>query len=91
MTVGSLVPKRIVFQVADVHKPLFSITACSDMGMSASWSRREAASETAWYDCFLGTESDSLRDRITWGAYPTGEEVLALHVQDVGQTGPGIS
>ena len=26
MTVGSLQPKRITFQVADVHKPLFSIS-----------------------------------------------------------------
>ena len=32
LTVGSMVPERIVFQVADVHKPLLSITACSDMG-----------------------------------------------------------
>ena len=49
MTVGSLVPKRIVFQIADVHKPLLSITACSDMG----------------YDCYLGKEGGNLRDRVT--------------------------
>ena len=49
MTVSSMAPKRIVLQIADVHKPLVSITACSDMG----------------YDCYLGTEGGSLRDRIT--------------------------
>ena len=32
MTVGSATAKRITFQVADVHKPLLSITACGDMG-----------------------------------------------------------
>ena len=31
MTVGSMIPKRITCQVADVHKPLLSITASSDM------------------------------------------------------------
>ena len=40
MTIGSMTPKRIVFQVADVHKPLLSITACLDMG----------------YDCYFGKE-----------------------------------
>ena len=38
ITVGSMSPKMIIFQIADVHKPLLSITACSDMG----------------YDCYLG-------------------------------------
>jgi hypothetical protein len=38
MTVGSLQAKRITFQVADVHKPLLSISGCADMG----------------FDCFLG-------------------------------------
>ena len=32
MTVGSMAPKRIVLQVADVHKRVLSITACSAMG-----------------------------------------------------------
>ena len=32
MTIGSMIPKRITFQIADVHKPRLSITACSDMG-----------------------------------------------------------
>ena len=54
MTVGSLVPKSIVFQIVDVHKPLLSITACSDMG----------------YDCYLGKEGGSLRDRITGETIP---------------------
>ena len=54
MTIGSMAPKRIVFQVADVHKPLLSITACSDMG----------------YDCYLGKEGGSLRDRVTSEVIP---------------------
>ena len=44
MTIGSMIPKRIVFQIADVHKPLLSITACSDMG----------------YDCFFGKEGQKM-------------------------------
>ena len=54
MTVGSMAPKRIVFQNTDVHKPLLSITACSDMG----------------YDCYLGKEGGSLRDRTTGEIIP---------------------
>ena len=44
ITVGSMIPKQIALQVADVHKPLLSITACSDMG----------------YDCYLGKEGGIL-------------------------------
>ena len=32
MTLGSTTAKKIVFQVADVHKPLLSISRCADMG-----------------------------------------------------------
>ena len=32
MSIGSMIPKRVVFQIADVHKPLLYITACSDLG-----------------------------------------------------------
>ena len=54
MTVGSLQPKRITFQVADVHKPLLSTSGCSDMG----------------FDCFLGRSGGQLRDRITGELIP---------------------
>ena len=54
MTVGSLAPKRITFQVAAVHKPLLSISGCADMG----------------FDCFLGKEGGSLRDRSTGETIP---------------------
>ena len=54
MTVGSMIPKRITFQVADVHKPPLSITACSDMG----------------YECYLGKEGGSLRDQMTGEVIP---------------------
>ena len=54
MTVGSLQPKRITFQVADVHKPLLSISGCADMG----------------FDCFLGQYAGQLRDRVTGELIP---------------------
>ena len=54
MTVGSMIPKRILFQIADAPTPLLSITACSDMG----------------YDCYLGKEGGSLRDRLTGETIP---------------------
>ena len=54
MTVGSMIPKSILFQIADVHEPLLSITACSDMG----------------YDCYLGKEGGSLHDRQTGETIP---------------------
>ena len=54
MTVGSLQAKRITFQVADVHKPLLSISGCADMG----------------FDCFLGQYGGQLRDRVTGELIP---------------------
>ena len=54
MTVGSDTAKRITLQVADVHKPFLSITACADMG----------------FDCFLGQEGGMLRDRHTQEVIP---------------------
>ena len=54
MTVGSMTPKKITFQVAEVHKPLLSVAACSDMG----------------FDCFLGKDGGVLKDRITGECIP---------------------
>ena len=54
MTVGSLAPKKIVFQIAAVHKLLLSISGCADMG----------------FDCYLGKEGGSLRDRTTGETIP---------------------
>ena len=54
MTVGSLKPKQITFQVAEVHKPLLSISGCADMG----------------FDCFLGKEGGQLKDRVTGELIP---------------------
>ena len=54
MTIGSMCPKKIFFQIADVHKPLLSVTACSDMG----------------YDCYLGRDGGNLRDRVTGEIIP---------------------
>ena len=47
MTLGSRSCKRIVLQVADVHKPLLSISGCVDMG----------------FDCYLGDQGGYLLDR----------------------------
>ena len=54
MTVGSMTPKKITFQVAEVHKPLLSVAACSDMG----------------FDCFLGQDGGTLKDRVTGECIP---------------------
>ena len=54
MTVGSGKSKRITFQVADVHKPLLSISGCADMG----------------YDCYLGKKGGHLVDTETGEMIP---------------------
>ena len=54
MTVGSTSAKRIVFQVADVHKPLLSISRCADMG----------------FECVLGKAGGYLRDVVTGEQIP---------------------
>ena len=40
MTPGSPIPKGIVFQVTDVHKPLLSVGAMCDAGYECLMSRR---------------------------------------------------
>ena len=47
MTVGSMITMRILFQVADVHKPLLSISGCADMG----------------FDCHLDDKGGHLTDK----------------------------
>ena len=47
MTIGSMVAKRMTFQVAEVHKPLLSVSACSDLG----------------FDCQLGKFGGALVNR----------------------------
>ena len=54
MTLGSKAAKKIVFQVADVHKPLLSISRCADMG----------------YNCHLGKEGGYMEDTITGERIP---------------------
>ena len=49
MTVGSAVPKRINFQVADVHKPSLSVSRVADMG----------------YECRLNKNGGCLMDLMT--------------------------
>ena len=47
MTQGSGIMKKVNFQVAEVHKPLLSITRVADMG----------------YDCVLGKDGGYLIDQ----------------------------
>jgi hypothetical protein len=54
MTIGSSVCKNIVFQVADVHKPLLSISGCADMG----------------FGCYLGDKGGHLLDKHTGEKIP---------------------
>ena len=54
MTIGSNTAKRIVFQVADVHKPLLSISGCADMG----------------FDCHLDDKGGHLTDKETGERIP---------------------
>ena len=54
MTLGSMIPKTITFQVADVHKALLSISKCADLG----------------YECQLGKEGGFLLDKITGERIP---------------------
>ena len=54
MTVGSSTAKKIVFQVADVHKPLLSISRCADMG----------------FLCHLGKDGGYLEDIVTGETIP---------------------
>ena len=49
MTENSSTPKRIAFQVADVHKALLSVTRAADMG----------------YECVLGKAGGYLRDSMS--------------------------
>jgi len=54
MTIGSSVCKNIVLQVADIHKPLLSISGCADMG----------------FDCYLGDKGGHLLDKHTGEKIP---------------------
>ena len=47
MTIGSMVPKAIVFQVSNVHKPLLSVGSMAGAGL----------------DCILSKEGGVMRDR----------------------------
>ena len=58
MTQGSNVPKRIDFQVADVHKALLSVTRAADMG----------------FECHLGRRGGHMLDTITQEKIPIERE-----------------
>ena len=54
MTENSNQAKRIYIQVADVHKPLLSVTRCADLG----------------YECTLGKSGGKLTDIVTGESIP---------------------
>ena len=54
MTLGSPTTKKIVFQVADVHKPLLSISRCADMG----------------FNTYLGRDGGFMEDMVTGERIP---------------------
>ena len=54
MTPGSPVPKGIVFQVSDVHKPLMSVGSMADAG----------------FECLLGKNGGVMRDVDTGECIP---------------------
>jgi hypothetical protein len=54
MTENSTLGKRIIFQCADVHKALLSVSRCADLG----------------YECILGRDGGQLRDTVTGDVIP---------------------
>ena len=54
MTLDAVAAKKITFQVADVHKPLLSISRCADMG----------------FQCHLGREGGYMEDTMTGERIP---------------------
>ena len=58
MTKGASLPKRITFQVADVHKTLLSITRAADVG----------------YECHLNAKGGYLWDTFTGESIPIARE-----------------
>ena len=54
MTENSTLAKRIIFQCADVHKALLSVSRCADLG----------------YECVLGKDGGELRDMVTGDVVP---------------------
>ena len=54
MSGSSNIMKKIVFQTADIHKPLLSVSRCADLG----------------YKCVLGADGGELIDSVTGETIP---------------------
>ena len=65
MSLGSNVAKSIVFQVADVHKPLLSVSRCADMG----------------FKCILEKESGYLEHQQTGECIPLHRRDNLYHMR----------
>ena len=75
MTVGSKICKRIVLQVADVHKPLLSIGGCADMGL----------------DCHLDDKGGHLTDNETGEKNLLERKEIPLHHESMDTTRSRVS
>ena len=75
MILGPRSCKRIVFQVADVHKPLLSISACADTG----------------FDCHLGDKGGYLLDKHSGEKIPLERRENLYIMRAWIRQGPGVS
>ena len=75
MTLGSTTAKSIVFQVADVHKPLLSISRCADMG----------------FHCHLGEEGGYMEDQVTGEKIPLHRRDNLYHMKTWIRADPSTS
>ena len=74
MTVGAKRPKRITFQVADVHKPLLSITRIADAGFDCWLSQYGGVLWDNWSDETIPIQrKGNLYVMKTWIRQDTGE------------------
>ena len=65
MTENSNLPKRIIFQCADVHKALLSVSRCADLG----------------YECTLGKNGGQLKDTMTGDIIPLHRRGNLYHMK----------
>ena len=65
MTENSSLAKRIVFQCADVHKALLSVSRCADLG----------------YECTLGKDGGFLKDTMTGDVIPLHRRGNLYHMK----------
>ena len=75
MTGGSKIAKRMVFHVADVHKPSLSISGCADMG----------------FDCHVDDKGGHLANKETGEFIPLERREIVYIMKAWIRQDPGIS